>query len=385
MAGMEVAIVGAGIVGLAHAWSAAKRGHRVTVYERGTRAAGASIRNFGMVWPIGQPPGPLYRIAMATREQWKILGEQAGMWLNECGSMHLARRPDEMAVLEDFTSRAKAEGYDARLLTPGEVRAKTPAAKRSGLLGGMFSATEVAVNPRQALAAIPNWLTQKFDIRFHFNTPVSAVSPAGGKDQLRPTVQIADGSSRSFNRVIVCGGSDVPLLFPKEYASSGLIACKLQMMRTVAQPNRWDMGPHLASGLTLRHYRAFENCPSLPALKNRIAQEMPLYDRFGIHVMASQNEVGEVTLGDSHEYGDAIEPFDKSEIDELILRELHELIELPDWTIAERWHGVYVKHPTKPIVEIEASPNVHLCVGTGGCGMTLAFGLAEEAWNRWPN
>ena len=36
-------------------------------------------------------------------------------------------------------------------------------------------------------------------------------------------------------------------------------------------------------------------------------------------MLVSQNGRGELTIGDSHEYGDSIEPFDKTEIDEWIL------------------------------------------------------------------
>ena len=71
----DVAIVGGGVLGLAHAYAAARRGHRVVVFERNPRAAGASVRNFGMIWPIGQPRGEMHTMAMRTPAQpagWEL-------------------------------------------------------------------------------------------------------------------------------------------------------------------------------------------------------------------------------------------------------------------------------------------------------------------------
>ena len=85
----DIAIVGAGIVGLAMAYSAAKRGKSVVVFERHPRAASASVRNFGMLWPIGQPAGNLFNRAMRSREIWLEISQQTGMWARPTGSLHL--------------------------------------------------------------------------------------------------------------------------------------------------------------------------------------------------------------------------------------------------------------------------------------------------------
>jgi 2-polyprenyl-6-methoxyphenol hydroxylase-like FAD-dependent oxidoreductase len=50
----DLAVVGGGIIGLAHAYAAAKVGKRVAVIERDARANGASIRNFGFITVSGQ-------------------------------------------------------------------------------------------------------------------------------------------------------------------------------------------------------------------------------------------------------------------------------------------------------------------------------------------
>lgn len=370
----DVAVVGAGIVGLAHAWRAAQRGLKVVLLERTLAACGASIRNFGMVWPIGQPAGALHDLALRSRELWLQLSAEAGVWCNPCGSLHLAHRSDELAVLQEYVDLQRGSDGTVILLTPDETLRRTSAAKPQGLLGSMWSPTELCVNPPQAIAAIPKWLTERYAVQCNFNSAVTAI-----EDQ---TLVVSDGRRLQAERIVVCSGHDFQTLLPSVFADQPLRVCKLHMLKTVPQTDGWRIGPHLASGLTLRHYTSFAACPSLAALQRRVREETPELDRFGIHVMASQNDCGEVVLGDSHEYDSEISPFDRSEIDELILRELRRQFVFPDWTIASRWHGIYAKHLHYPMLEVEPRPGIYVCVAPGGAGMTMSLGIADRFWKQ---
>jgi FAD dependent oxidoreductase TIGR03364 len=370
----DVAVAGAGIVGLAHAYHLARRGMRVVVFERHARAQGASIRNFGMIWPIGQPLGPLYQLARRSCELWLEVLQASGLWHRPCGSLHVAYHDDEAQVLREFVAEASPHDRPCELWTPRQVAARFPVVVQRGLCAGLWSPTELAVDPRQVIAELPAWLTRTFSVDFAFGEAVLRYES--------PCVITTKGE-RSARRLIICTGADFRDLAPAAFAESALVPCKLQMMRSQAFGDRFQIGTHLAAGLTLRHYASFARCPTLPALARRLSVELPDYVRFGIHVLVSQNEHGELTLGDSHEYGEAIEPFDNPRIDEMILAYLKTFLAVPDLTIAARWHGIYVKHPTAAYVVARPTPQTLAVTGVGGAGMTLSFGLAEQVITEW--
>ncbi|MDX2146513.1 MAG: TIGR03364 family FAD-dependent oxidoreductase [Planctomycetota bacterium] len=368
----DVVIVGAGILGLAHARAARERGLRVLVVERTGRPLGASIRNFGMVWVIGQPPGRLLERALRSRETWFRVAEQAGFWISPCGSLHLAYHEDEAQVIREFVEKPGA-GYRCSVLSPAEVAQRCPAARQEGLILALGSETEAAVDPRQAITSLAAWLASQ-GVEFRWSQPVVGVESG--------LVRTSSGETIHARSVFICSGDELRALFPDVLARAGLTRCKLQMMRTAAQPG-WTLGTHIAGGLTLRHYKAFADCPTLPALRDRIARENPEYDELGIHVLVSQNQRGELLMGDTHEYGDDVDPFDSARAEQLIVRYLRRMIHAPSLDVESRWNGSYAKFPDGRTELIESPmPGVWVVNGVGGAGMTLSFGLADDMLER---
>ena len=367
----DVAVVGAGIVGLAHAYIAAKAGRRVSVFEKNPAACGASIRNFGMIWPIGQPAGDPYQLALRSREIWLHLLHDAGLPYWQTGSLHAVYRDDEVAVAREFVERGKHLGYDCAWLNKAETLEKSKALRPEGLMGALWSSTEMTVDPRLVILKMAAFLSERYGVQFYFNTPVKEVESqklCAGNLCCRPEI------------IVIAAGDDFQTLFPESLKDAQLTRCKLQMLRTVSQPENWSLGPSLAFGLSFRHYPAFRICESLAVLKNRVAEETPEFDKWGIHVMASENSARQITLGDSHEYSLAVDIFDRTQISDLILNYSREYLCIPDLRIAETWHGVYAKHLEKQFLRLTPTKDVRMVTVTSGLGMTLSFGLAEQTF-----
>ncbi len=362
-------VIGAGIVGLATARALALRGYQVTIFERNERAVGASIRNFGMVWPIGQPTGPLYERALLSRSIWKEICTEARIWHDEVGSLHLTYQQDELQAITEY-AEANRQYRDCALFTPKQALQKSPAVNPAGLKGALWSSEEMIVEPRVAIGQIASYLAEKYDVEFYWNTAITQID--------HPKVT-SGYNSWEADEIFVCSGADFETIFPELFSAAGITKCKLQMMRLVSQPDEWRIGPSLCGGLSMIHYPGFQSAASLPALRKRYEAQYANYLEWGIHVMVSQNGSGELTIGDSHEYGLVHDPFDKEFINNLIVAYLQTFARFKDWKLLQSWHGIYPKMTNgETELILEPAPGVTIINGLGGNGMTLSFGLCEQ-------
>lgn len=367
-------IVGAGILGMATARALAVKGFKVTVIERSQFSIGASIRNFGMLWPIGQPDGQLYERAIRSREIWKEYLNAASIPFNACGSLHLAYSQEEWDVLEELSDIFRKSGRPINLMNPDQIGNKFDGINQTGLKGGLFSNDEVIVDPREGISNLPLYLSQNYGVEFVWGAAISRVVSGS----------VYSGSKRfDADLIFICSGADFEVLYPEVFKQQEITKCKLQMMRFVSDKPGYKLGTSICGGLSLLHYKSFTASKALDKLKAKLQNELPEYLKWGIHVMVSQNMQGELTVGDSHEYGLDFDPFDKNYINQLILDYLKNLVNIDQWKLIETWNGIYPKMTNgKTELHLEVEKGVHIVNGIGGNGMTLSFGFAEEIINK---
>jgi D-hydroxyproline dehydrogenase subunit beta len=362
----DVCVVGAGIVGLAHAFEARARGLSVTVVEQDERAVGASVRNFGHVIVTGMADGEPMQVALTARERWLELGPRAGLDVRETGSLIVARADDELALMEEIVSDP-ARG--ARIVGPAEVAQLAPI-PCDELLGGLHCGLDVRVDPRRAVAALAALLADDPGVRILWSTRVHAVDEG---------VVSSSAGTIWAPLVIACPGPRQDWLGALAPARDGLTRCKLQMLRVRAPANR-RYGPALLTGLSLLRYPGFSERPGADRLAERLRGERPELIGAGMHLIVSQLPDGDLLLGDTHEYGDTVSPFGDERLDELLLAEARRLLGAERLEVVQRWHGIYPWAPGDPFLVQLPRPGVAIVEIVAGIGMTTALGLAPRTF-----
>ena len=359
--GFDVAVVGAGIVGLAHALAAARLGKRVVVVDRDAQANGASVRNFGFVTVTGQARGAVWNHARRSADVWREVAAEAGVEVLQRGLTMVARRPEAKTVLDAFLGTEMAEGCawrDAAVL--GE---RLPIAGK--VLGGLTSGVDLRVESRTAIPRLAAWLEAARGVTILRGVAVRGVET--GRLETSAGVIQADA-------IVVCPGDDLVTLFPDAFARASVTRCKLQMLR-LADPG-WRLPSPVMSDLGLVRYLGYADLPEAGALRARLEAEQPAHLEHGVHLIVAQSADGSLVVGDSHHYAPTPDPFGRDDVDALILDEFAQVFDQAPPPVRERWTGTYASAAGHSLVETPM-PDVRLVVVTGGTGASTAFGLAE--------
>jgi FAD dependent oxidoreductase TIGR03364 len=361
----DVAVVGAGIVGLSCARAAAMRGLRVVVIDRDAQANGASVRNFGFVTVTGQERGLPWARAQRACAIWKEVAGQAGIPILQRGLWMTTRRAEGVAVLESFMQTEMAAGC--------ELLGRESALKRGGdfvaadTQAMLVSSVDVRVESREAIPKIAAWLSEQWNVVFLRETAVLSVNP--------PSVSTTRGIVQAGS-VVVCPGDDLVGLYADRISAYGVTRCKLQMLR-LADPGV-RLPSALMSDLGLVRYAGYAALSSAAPLRARLEREQPELLAHGIHLIIVQSADGSLVVGDSHHYAVTPEFSSDARVDQLILDEFAAATGRAPPPVIERWSGTYSAASDRTMFMDTPAPRVRLAMVTGGSGASTGFAIGEE-------
>ena len=375
----DLVVVGGGVLGTFHAYHAMKKGLKVALLEKDSMPKSATVRNFGQVVPSGMNT-KWQEYGRKSLKIYKKIHAKFNITVRQEGSIYLASNEEEVQLIEELREINRINEYTSILFTKSECLSRYPGLNENYVKAGLFFPEEITVEPRTMIGRIHKYL-QKKGLSIFYQSKVIECYALGNE----VSTQLANGRMLLSSKVIICNGSDFKTLYPQLFATSDLEISKLQMMQTKPQEN-YKIPGSVLTGLSIRRYEAFAECPSYLKIKSKELLESP-EKKWGVHILFKQAMDGSVILGDSHEYADAENIDDlgfdlNMEIDNLMIKKAKEIFELPTYEINQRWFGMYSQCKNSDIFERTIDRNIHIVTGIGGKGMTGSAGFAKHNINQ---
>jgi len=359
-------VAGGGILGTWHAVELVAAGFRVDHLEADVDPAGASVRNFGLVWVSGRRSGAELEVALRARRRWEEAGALVpDLGFRPTGSLTVARTERERRVMEDFARQPEAAARGIGFVGTDDVRTCNPAI--GGVThGALFCSEDAVVEPRRALGALRAHLSESAPERYRFH-PRTRVVGLGARSLVDATATRWEG-----DLAVVATGAAYDHLPGTGGIGTRLRRVRLQMLET--EPLARTLTTSIADADSLRYYPAYES-----ARLADLGEQTPVAAAHHLQLLLVQRPDGGLTIGDTHQYG---EPFDFALSDapsaELLARAEAILgVALPP--VRERWEGVYAQCLDGGVcLREEIEQGVFVVTGPGGRGMTCAPAIAAD-------
>ena len=378
MASYDLIVVGAGVLGTFHAYHAAKAGQRVLLLEKDRYPVGATVRNFGQVVPSGLA-GRWFDYGRRSLEIYRDLQHDTDLTVRANGTIYIASDNDEWTLANELHDQYQRIGYRSELLTKAQCLTKYPSLQPDYVAGGLFFPDELSVEPEQMIHRLIAFVQTKYRVDYR---PGSVVIDCQS-NYSGAIVTLSNRERFQADRVLICSGHEVRLLFPDVLADADLVVSKLQML--LAEPVAGLKLPgNILTGLTIRRYESFQECPSYASLTT--PDHLLELKKWGIHILFKQATDGSIILGDSHEYAEATQAEDlgyhtQDFINDLMIAEARRIVQFP-LTIKKTWAGFYSQTKAE-IFEHDVDSAIRIVTGIGGKGMSSGAGYAEDSVRKW--
>jgi glycine oxidase len=209
---VDLAIIGAGSIGLTIAWRACTRGLRVAVLERETAGAGASHVAAGMLAPVAEAAAseqPLLELGMASARGYPqfvsglcAAAELADVGYTRCGTLLVARDDDEAQALERELELRQRFDLSVERLRASQARALEPGLSPALRLA-LNVADDHAIDPRVLIPALCVAI-ERAGGEIRHRTPVAGLATTGGRVS---GVVLEDGTELAAAAVVIAAGS----------------------------------------------------------------------------------------------------------------------------------------------------------------------------------
>jgi 4-methylaminobutanoate oxidase (formaldehyde-forming) len=146
----DVVVIGSGGLGAATAFSLAARGVDVLLVDKNELASQTSPRAAGLV-AHARSTDLMVQVMLMASERIERFSDDTGEPLDwvRSGSLKVARRPEDVAVLEDEHDRLRRFGLDAELVSPEEASELNPFLESDGVLRVMRVGDDMYFDPAQ--------------------------------------------------------------------------------------------------------------------------------------------------------------------------------------------------------------------------------------------
>lgn len=341
--GVDVLIIGAGIVGAACADALSREGMRVTVLESATAGSGATAAGMGHIVVMDDSEAQ-FALTRYSSELWRELVPEMPMEAEyeRRGTLWVATNEVEMAAVHQKAEYYRQRGVSVEILNQDDVRKAEPNL-RDDLVGGLLVPDDAVLYAPVAAA----WLLHRAEARgaiVHYGATVLKLSPDG--------VHVAGGEIISADYIICVTGASATALFP----NLRLRPRKGHLAITDRYPGFLRHQIVELGYLTSAHGHANESVA------------------FNVQPRAT----GQILIGSSRQYGEEGSQIDTPILSRMLARAIEYMPRLGSLSIIRAWTGFRAATDDKlPLVgRAPGFSNVLLATGHEGLGITTSTGTA---------